>query len=246
MGSVARLKKKDNKMPFQIRKGILKKLELIIYKYQKKIKRLYSERVRVFNLYKYEGRLRNEGYSLIAGIDEAGRGSLAGPVVAAAVILPEQFFIPNVKDSKKLTSKKRKELYYIILEKAIDVGIGVVEADIIDKINIHQASFLAMKRAIVNLKKSPEYLLVDGFKIPHVKISQFRLIKGEDKSISIAAASIMAKVYRDNIMIKFNQKYPQYCFKKNKGYGTQEHFKALKKYGATEIHRKTYNRVITI
>lgn len=246
MGNVAQLKKKDNAMPFQIKKGILKKSELIIYKYQKKIEKLFSERVRYFNLCKYEEQLRNEGYSLIAGIDEAGRGSLAGPVVAASVILPGQFFIPNVKDSKKLTSKKRTELYYIILKKAIDVGIGIVEADIIDKININQASFLAMKRAIVNLKNVPEYLLVDGFKIPHVKISQIRLIKGEDKSISIAAASIIAKVYRDNIMIKINQKYPQYCFKKNKGYGTQEHFKALEKYGATEIHRKTYNRVITI
>lgn len=246
MGKVVQLKKKDNKMPFQIRKGILKKSELIIYKYQKKIEKLYSERIRVFDLYKYEDQLRNEGYSLITGIDEAGRGSLAGPVVAAAVILPGQFFIPDIKDSKKLNSKKRIGLYYAILKNAIDIGIGIVKANIIDNININQASFLAMKRAILNLKIIPDYLLVDGFKIPHLKISQIRLIKGEDKSISIAAASIIAKVYRDNIMVKFDQKYPQYCFRKNKGYGTKEHFKALEKYGATEIHRKTYNRVITI
>ena len=246
MGRVAQLKKKDNDMSLQIRKETLKKSELIIYKYQKKIEKIYSERIRVINLYKYEDRLRNEGYSLIAGIDEAGRGSLAGPVVAAAVILPDQLFIFNIRDSKKLTSKTRRELYYTILGKAIDIGIGIVEANIIDNININQASFLAMKRAILNLKKPPDYLLVDGFKIPHLKISQFRLIKGEDKSISIAAASIIAKVYRDNIMIKFDQKYPQYCFKKNKGYGTEEHIKALKKYGAIEIHRKSYNRVITI
>jgi len=246
LGRVAQLKKKDNDMSLQIRKETLKKSELIIYKYQKKIEKIYSERIRVINLYKYEDRLRNEGYSLIAGIDEAGRGSLAGPVVAAAVILPDQLFIFNIRDSKKLTSKTRRELYYTILGKAIDIGIGIVEANIIDNININQASFLAMKRAILNLKKPPDYLLVDGFKIPHLKISQFRLIKGEDKSISIAAASIIAKVYRDNIMIKFDQKYPQYCFKKNKGYGTEEHIKALKKYGAIEIHRKSYNRVITI
>lgn len=246
MGKVVQLKKKDNKMPFQIRKGIFKKSESIIYKYQKKIEKLYSERIRIFNLYEYEDQLRNEGYSLITGIDEAGRGSLAGPVVAAAVILPGQFFIPDIKDSKKLTSKKRTGLYYAILKKAIDIGIGIVEANIIDNININQASFLAMKRAILNLKIIPDYLLVDGFKIPHLKISQIRLIKGEDKSISIAAASIIAKVYRDNIMVKFDQKYPQYYFRKNKGYGTEEHFKALEKYGATEIHRKTYNRVITI
>lgn len=246
MGRVAQLKKKDNDMSLQIRKETLKKSELIIYKYQKKIEKIYSERIRVINLYKYEDRLRNEGYSLIAGIDEAGRGSLAGPVVAAAVILPDQLFIFNIRDSKKLIPKTRRELYYTILGKAIDIGIGIVEANIIDNININQASFLAMKRAILNLKKPPDYLLVDGFKIPHLKISQFRLIKGEDKSISIAAASIIAKVYRDNIMIKLDQKYPQYCFKKNKGYGTEEHIKALKKYGAIEIHRKSYNRVITI
>jgi ribonuclease HII len=183
---------------------------------------------------------------LIAGIDEAGRGSLAGPVVAAAVIFPNQLFIPYIKDSKKLTSKKRTELYYSILNKAKDIGIGIVEAEIIDRINIAQASFLAMKKAVLNLRKVPDYLLVDGFKIPHIKIFQLPLIKGEDKSISIAAASIIAKVYRDNIMIKYDQKYPQYYFKKNKGYGTEEHIKALKKYGFVEIHRKSYNRVITI
>ncbi len=246
MGRVLKLKKKNNKMPFQIRQGIFKKSELVIYKYQKKIEKLYSERIRVFNLYKYEDQLRNEGYSLITGIDEAGRGSLAGPVVAAAVILPGRFFIPDIKDSKKLTSKKRTGLYCAILKKAIDIGIGIVEANIIDNININQASFLAMKKAILNLKMIPDYLLVDGFKIPHVKISQIRLIKGEDKSISIAAASIIAKVYRDNIMVRFDQKYPQYCFRKNKGYGTKEHFKALETYGATEIHRKTYQGVIII
>jgi len=248
LGRAAQLKKKDNEiLLFKIKKNkIIKITESIISNYQKKIEKLYSERVRVYNLYGYERTLIKKGYSLIAGIDEAGRGSLAGPVVAAAVILPIQLFIPYVKDSKKLTSKKRTELYYSILNKAEDIGIGIVEANIIDRINIAQASFLAMKKAVFNLKKLPNYLLVDGFKIPHIKLFQSALIRGEDKSMSIAAASIIAKVYRDNIMLKYDQKYPQYCFKKNKGYGTEEHIKALKKYGALEIHRKTFNPVITI
>jgi len=215
----------------------------IIYSYQRKIEKLYTERIRIYNLYQYENRLKNEGYSLIAGIDEAGRGSLSGPVVAAAVILPCQLFIPDVKDSKKLTSQKRAKLYYSILNKARDIGIGIVEAEVIDRINIAQASFLAMKKAILDLKKAPDYVLVDGFKIPQINIFQLPLIKGEDKSMSIAAASIVAKVYRDNIMVEYDKKYPQYLFKKNKGYGTEEHLEALLKYGPSEIHRKSYRRV---
>ena len=215
----------------------------IIYSYQRKIEKLYTERIRIYNLYQYENRLKNEGYSLIAGIDEAGRGSLSGPVVAAAVILPCQLFIPDVKDSKKLTSQKRAKLYYSILNKAKDIGIGIVEAEVIDRINIAQASFLAMKKAVLDLKKVPDYLLVDGFKIPQINIFQLPLIKGEDKSMSIAAASIVAKVYRDNIMVEYDKKYPQYLFKKNKGYGTEEHLEALLKYGPSEIHRKSYRRV---
>lgn len=216
----------------------------IIFSYQRKIEKLCAERLRIYNLYNHEKRLKNEGYSMVAGIDEVGRGSLSGPVVAAAVILPCQLFIPDIKDSKKLTSKKRSELYVSILDKAKDVGIGIVEAKIIDKINIAQATYLAMKKAILDLKKMPDYLLVDGFKIPQLDIFQLPLIKGEDKSMSIAAASIVAKVYRDSIMIKYDEKYPQYFFKKNKGYGTKEHLEALLKYGPSEIHRKTFKRVM--
>jgi len=231
-------------MLFKVKNRKVKISKSIIFSYQRKIEKLYAERIRIYNLYNYENRLKNEGYYLIAGIDEAGRGSLSGPVVAAAVILPCQLFIPNVKDSKKLTSQKRAELYYSILNKAKDVGIGIVEANIIDRINIAQASYLAMKKAILELKELPDYLLVDGFKIPHLDISQLPLIKGEDKSISIAAASIVAKVYRDNIMIKYDKKYPQYFFKKNKGYGTKEHLEALLQCGPSEIHRKSYKRVM--
>ena len=244
MGRAAQLKKKDNEMLFKAKNRKLRITKAIILSYQRKIEKLYVERIRIYNLYNYENRLKNEGYSLVAGIDEAGRGSLSGPVVAAAVILPCRLFIPYIKDSKKLTSQKRTELYFSILNNARNVGIGIVDATIIDRINIAQASFLAMKKAILDLKEVPDYLLVDGFKIPHLNITQLPLIKGEDKSISIAAASIIAKVYRDNIMVKYDQKYPQYLFKKNKGYGTEEHLKALLKYGPSEIHRKSYKRVM--
>lgn len=246
MERAAQSKKKDNEMLFKTKNGKVKITKSIINSYQRRIKKLYAERIRIYNLNNYENRLKNEGHSLIAGVDEAGRGSLSGPVVAAAVILPYQLFIPYIKDSKKLTSQKRTELYFSILNEAKDVGIGIVEAKIIDRINIAQASFLAMKKAILDLKEVPDFILVDGFKIPHLNISQLPLIKGEDKSISIAAASIIAKVYRDNIMVKYDQKYPQYLFKKNKGYGTEEHLKALLKYGPSEIHRKSYKRVRVI
>jgi len=233
-------------MVLEVKERKTKITKTIICSYRRKIEKLYAERLRIYNLYNYENQLKLEGYSLVAGIDEAGRGSLSGPVVAAAVILPCRLYIPYIKDSKKLSSQKRTELYYSILNKAKDVGVGVVEAKIIDRINIAQASFLAMKKAILYLKEVPDYLLVDGFKIPHLNIFQIPLIKGEDKSISIAAASIVAKVYRDNIMIQYDQKYPQYLFKKNKGYGTKEHLKALLKYGPSEIHRKSYKRVMVM
>jgi len=212
--------------------------------YQKKLTKLYYDRLRIQNLYYYEDYFHKKGRQFVAGLDEAGRGSLAGPVVAAAVILPEYFFIPEVKDSKKLTPKKRIEIYPKIFNKAIDVGIGIVGAAIIDKINIAQATFLAMKRAINHLANKPDGLLVDGFEIPKINTPQLALIKGEDKSISIAAASIVAKVYRDNLMILLDQEFPHYNFKKNKGYGTKEHFQALRKYQATKIHRKSFAGVI--
>ena len=245
MAKPAKLRKKDNSVVLEGKDRKTKITKTIICSYRRKIEKLYAERLRIYNLYNYENQLKLKGYSLVAGIDEVGRGSLSGPVVAAAVILPCQLFIPYIKDSKKLSSQKRTELYCSILNKAKGVGIGVVEAKIIDRINIAQASFLAMKKAILDLKEVPDYLLVDGFKIPHLNIFQIPLIKGEDRSISIAAASIVAKVYRDNMMIQYDQKYPRYLFKKNKGYGTKEHLKALLKYGPSEIHRKSFKRVIT-
>jgi len=222
----------------------LKKSRAIFCNYQKKIEKLFQERIRFQNLYKYEIDFHNNDMKYIAGIDEAGRGSLAGPVVAAAVILPEYFFVPDVKDSKKLTPKKREEIYPKILNRALDVGIGIVSAEVIDNINIAQATFLAMKRAIHQLKYIPEGVLVDGFKIKNISIPQIALTKGEDKSISIAAASIIAKVYRDNLMIQLDRKFPQFQFKKNKGYGTKDHFLALRKFKATSYHRKSFAGVI--
>ncbi|MEA1939523.1 MAG: ribonuclease HII [Candidatus Caldatribacteriota bacterium] len=221
----------------------LKKSKGIFYNKKQTIENLYKEKLRVLYLYHYENIYRKKGMTLISGLDEAGRGSLAGPVVASAIVLPLNLFIYNIKDSKKLTPKKRIKIYNKILEKAKDVGIGIVEPTIIDKINIARASFLAMKRAILNLKHKPEYLLVDGFEIPQILIPQLALIKGEDKSISIAAASIVAKVFRDNLMIKYDEEFPHYNLKKNKGYGTKEHFQALRKYGATRIHRRSYKGV---
>jgi len=219
------------------------KSEKIVYYYQKRLKKSFQERVRISNLLTQENKLRETGHLLIAGIDEVGRGALAGPVIASAVILPELIYIPNIRDSKRLSPRQRLDLYRIILEKAITIGIGIVHAYIIDQINIQQATFIAMKKAIKSLKSNPNYILVDGFKIPQLDIPQLRFIRGEEISISIACASIVAKVYRDNLMYYYHQKYPLYHFEQNKGYGTREHLLALKKYGASEIHRKTYKGV---
>lgn len=194
-------------------------------------------------LFTYDKDLRNRGYKLVAGIDEAGRGPLAGPVVAAAVILSSNCYIDGLKDSKRLSPKKRYEIYKIIYEEAIDIGIGIVDVQTIDKINILQASLLAMQRAIRNLKHTPEYLLIDGPFSPLVHIPRSTVINGDDRSAVIASASIVAKVTRDNIMIRLHEKYPLYCFNKHKGYGTSLHISILNHHGPCRIHRQTFNRV---
>jgi len=219
------------------------KVEKTIINFQKRLNKILQERIRIYGLQAQEKKLREAGHLLIAGVDEVGRGALAGPVIAAAVILPDLIYIPHIRDSKKLTAKQRLRLNKIIIEKAISIGIGEVHPTIIDKINIRQATFLAMKKAISNLKVNPSYVLVDGFEIPQLNLYQSNFFKGEDVSISIACASIIAKVYRDNIMCVYHQKYPYYNFKENKGYGTKEHLWALKKYGSSEIHRKTFKGV---
>lgn len=192
-----------------------------------------------------EDKLRSRG-KIPAGIDEAGRGPLAGPVVAAAVILPKNFELDGINDSKKLNNTKRLILYNKLIEELDCYAIGIIEPQEIDKINILRASLKAMKIAVNNLEKSPDYLLVDGnHRIP-MPIPQELIIKGDGKCTSIAAASIIAKVTRDRIMENYHNEYPQYNFTKHKGYPTKEHIEALKKFGACPIHRRSYSRVLNI
>ena len=202
--------------------------------------KLMSERARLSNMMEYER--KHSGCAYIAGIDEAGRGPFAGPVVAAAVILDPEKEIFYLNDSKKLSEKKREELYDEITEKAVAVGVGMCDNNVIDEINILQATYEAMRQAIANLPVRPDYILADAVTIPDILIPQEAIIKGDAKSVSIAAGSIIAKVTRDRIMRRYAEQYPEYDFASNKGYGTAAHIKALKKYGPTEIHRRTFIR----
>lgn len=216
------------------RKGIVN----IINKALKKIENLEKEKNRIEQMKIYEHKYSE--YSYICGIDEAGRGPLAGPVVAAAVILPRDCSILYVNDSKKLTEKKREELFDIIKDKAVSYGIGIVEHDRIDEINILEATYEAMRKAVAMLDPSPQILLNDAVTIPFIDIKQVPIIKGDAKSISIASASILAKVTRDQIMREYDKQYPEYGFESNKGYGCASHIKALEAIGASPIHRKTF------
>jgi ribonuclease HII len=189
----------------------------------------------------YEKRLWRQGWELLAGVDEVGRGPLAGPVVAACVIWPKNFFLPEVDDSKKLTRIKREELFEQIIKNAIGVGIGTVREKTIDRMNILNASLRAMWKAIRKLKTAPQLVLVDGNqKIPNLPIPQVPIVKGDSKSISIASASIVAKVTRDKMMLGYHKKFPQFCFADNKGYATKSHLEALREFGPCEIHRRSF------
>ena len=179
-------------------------------------------------------------YDYICGIDEVGRGPLAGPVVAAAVILPKDSYYQYLNDSKKVTEKRRNKLYDEITTEAVSYGIGLVSPDIIDDINILQATYVAMKKAIDALSIRPQMILVDAVHIPDIGIPQVGIVKGDAKSISIAAASIVAKVYRDRLMTEYDALYPEYKFAKNKGYGTKEHMQAMHEIGMSPIHRKSF------
>lgn len=187
----------------------------------------------------FETELYNNGINFIAGIDEVGRGPLVGPVVTAAVILPKDFYDKRINDSKKLTEKKRELLYDVIMENALSVGIGMSSPEVIDEINILNATKKAMIEAINNLSVKPEHLLIDAVKLD-IDIPQTSIIKGDAKSESIAAASIIAKVTRDRMMVELDKKYPMYDFKHNKGYGTKKHIEALYQYGPIEEHRKSF------
>ncbi len=192
----------------------------------------------------YENNARTQGYQVICGIDEAGRGPLAGPVFAAAVILPENADIPGLNDSKKLSEKKREELYPLITETAVSWSVGFATEQEIDEINILQATFLAMKRACDGLNTRPDYALVDGNRMPRLGVSTETIIKGDALSASIAAASILAKVSRDRLMVEIDQIYPEYQFSKHKGYGTELHRELLHQYGPCPVHRKTFLKKI--
>ena len=188
----------------------------------------------------FERHAHQRGYKLIAGIDEAGRGPLAGPVVAAAVILPSDYENLEIKDSKQLSAKKRESLCEIIRREALSIGLGVVEASIIDAVNVFQATLAAMKEAVLNLSIEPDYLLIDGSHRIFIHIPQETIVKGDSLSISVASASIVAKESRDKIMEIYHRQFPQYNFLKNKGYGTEEHREAIKRYGHCKIHRKSF------
>ena len=205
---------------------------------EKQLAKLEAEKKRMYEMFSYER--EHGGAEFICGIDEVGRGPFAGPVVACAVILPKDCDILYLNDSKKLSEKKREELFIEIKDKAISYGIGIVDEKVIDEINILQATFEAMRQAINNLSVKPDILLNDAVTIPGVDIPQVPIIKGDAKSASIAAASIVAKVTRDHMMVELNEKYPGYDFDKNKGYGTKAHIEGLKKYGPCEIHRRSF------
>ena len=196
-------------------------------------------REKFYEMTAFEKKARNSGYSLVAGIDEAGRGPLAGPVVAAAVILPENFFLPGLDDSKKLAAKKREEYERVIKNEAVSFGVAFVSAEEIDELNIYQATIKAMNAAAAALKPLPDYLLVDAVRL-EAPFPCEPIIKGDAKSISIAAASILAKNARDRYMLEMAVKYPYYGFEKNMGYGTKEHLEAIEKYGPTPIHRTSF------
>ena len=187
-----------------------------------------------------EDKLYSEGYNFVCGVDEAGRGPLCGPVVAAAVILPKDEYIEGVNDSKKLTEKKREKLYDDIMKKAVAVSIGISDVDVIEKVNILNATKLAMKQAIEKLSIKPDYVLIDGNQMIDINIKAETVVSGDAKSLSIAAASIIAKVTRDRMLIEFDKKYPEYGFAKHKGYGTKSHIEAIQKYGLTDIHRPSF------
>lgn len=213
-------------------------VQKILTKYQKQDKKLAEERIRIKKMYAYEEKYSQ--YDYICGIDEVGRGPLAGPVVAGAVILPKGCEILYINDSKQLSAQKREALYEEIKSKAITIGIGIVSPAKIDEINILQATYMAMREAISKLSVVPQLLLNDAVTIPEVIIPQVPIIKGDAKSVSIAAASIVAKVTRDRLMEEYDRVLPGYGFASNKGYGSAEHIAALKELGPTPIHRNTF------
>lgn len=220
------------------RSGIIKLVESA----KKKIKKHDDELERLESITVYEKKYQNMGIEYVGGIDEVGRGPYAGPVLAACVILPRGCKIEGINDSKMLTHNKREELFDIIREKAVSIGIGIVDNYEVDELNILQATFKAMRIAVENMDIKPQQILVDAVTIPEVDIPQEAIIKGDGKSITIGAASIIAKVIRDRMMAEYAKKYPQYGFEHNVGYGSREHEEAIRKYGLCDIHRRSFTK----
>jgi ribonuclease HII len=236
------MKTKDSSILKELEKDDRKGVIQLLHRFEKKWEAEQRAIEKFSMMTNYENKYRGQGYKWITGVDEVGRGPLAGPVVAAAVILPLNFNLTGIDDSKKLSEKKREEYFHIIQEKAIAVGIGIIEPDVIDEINIYEATKKAMKIAIQSLKQQPDVLLLDAIKLgtPFLEES---IIKGDAKSVSIAAASIIAKVTRDKIMRDYARVYPDYYFDQNMGYGTKQHLEAIASYGITPIHRKSFSPI---
>ena len=220
------------------RAGVQKEIQ----KRKKAIQAEIDENLRLEGMLRYEKDLYNKGTFLIAGVDEVGRGPLAGPVVAAAVILPKNCKIKGLNDSKKIPKKKHQEIFQAVKDNALAIAIGIMDNQIIDQVNIYEATKLAMKEAILQLDPQPEHLLIDAMELD-LPISQTSIIKGDANSLSIAAASIIAKVTRDELMAKYDQEFPGYDFAQNAGYGTAKHLEGLKKYGVTTIHRTSFEPI---
>ncbi len=219
-------------------------VQKLAIKYQNKINKHFEEIARINQMWRFENELFNNGIQYIAGVDEAGRGPLAGPVFAASVILPKGIFIEGINDSKKISEKKREELYDIIIEKAICYEIASVSEQEIDRINIRNAAFQAMGKAVNSMKTRPQHVLVDGDAVKGLTLPYTTIVKGDSLSVSIAAASILAKVSRDRYIKELDNIYPQYGFAKHKGYGTKEHIEAIKRYGLTPVHRGSFTEKI--
>lgn len=195
------------------------------------------------DLYRYEKELWNNGIDYVAGMDEVGRGPLIGPVVTACVILPKDFVLEGLTDSKKLSEKKREEYYDYIIKHALSISVGMMDEKIIDEVNIYEATKLAMYQAVEKSPIKPQHILIDAMKLENLEIPSTSIIKGDAKSISIAAASVIAKVTRDRMMIELDQKYPMYGFKSHKGYPTKKHIESIEKYGLIEGYRKTFKPI---
>ena len=221
-----------------LRSGVQKAIE----KRKRAIQAELDEDLRLEQMLQYEKELYQAGYQTIAGIDEVGRGPLAGPVVAAAVILPPGCKIKGLNDSKKIPKKKHQDIYQAVMDKALAVGVGLIDNEIIDQVNIYEATKLAMKDALSKLSLKPDYLLIDAMKLD-IDIPQESIIKGDANSLSIAAASIVAKVTRDKLMADYDKEFPGYDFAKNAGYGTKSHLQGLERNGVTPIHRKTFEPI---